>query len=174
MTAPDATRPAATAAPSPSPSPYGTAPVGRVRSTGTCVLLFVVTLGIYGLFWYYATHDEMKRHTGQGLGGGLALVLALFAGVVSPFLVSSEVGELYARRGQARPVSGATGLWYLPGILLLVPGSVGYRSLSSFMERQTLAGIEIAFNMILTAVALVAGLLIAGVIAPEPRLDVTE
>ena len=58
----------------------------------------------------------------------------------------------------------------VPGILLLVPGSVGYRSLSSLMERQTVAGIETAFSMILTAVALVAGLLIAGVIAPEPRL----
>ena len=30
--------------------------------------------------------------------------------------------------------------------------------------------IETAFSMILTAMALVAGLLIAGVIAPEPRM----
>jgi hypothetical protein len=51
---------------------------------------------------------------------------------------------------------------------MLVPGSVGFRSLSSFLERRTLAGIETAFSMILTAVALAAGLLIAGVIAPEP------
>ena len=33
-----------------------------------------------------------------------------------------------------------------------------------------MAGIETAFSMILTAMALVAGLLIAGVIAPEPRI----
>jgi uncharacterized membrane protein YjjB (DUF3815 family) len=56
----------------------------------------------------------------------------------------------------------------VPGILMLVPGSIGFRSLSSFLERRTLAGIETAFSMILTAVALAAGLLIAGVIAPEP------
>jgi hypothetical protein len=116
MTVPDATRPATGYA----PSPYAAGPVGKVRSTGTCILLFVVTLGIYGLVWYFSTHEEMKRHTGQGLGGGIALVLALLVGVASPFLVSSEVGEMYARRGQAKPVSGTTGLWYLPGIFLLV------------------------------------------------------
>ena len=57
----------------------------------------------------------------------------------------------------------------VPGILLLVPGSIGYRSLSSLMDRSTVAGIDTAFAMILTAVSLVAGLLIAGVVAPEPR-----
>lgn len=58
----------------------------------------------------------------------------------------------------------------VPALLLLVPGSIGFRSLNALMERQALAGIETAFSMMLTAVALVSGLLIAGVIAPEPRL----
>ncbi|RYB92799.1 DUF4234 domain-containing protein [Nocardioides glacieisoli] len=88
-------------------------PVGKVRSTGTCFALCIVTLGIYSLYWYYATHDEMKRHTGDGLGGGLALVLAIFIGIASPFLSSSEVGKLYERRGMRGPVSGVTGLWML-------------------------------------------------------------
>jgi uncharacterized membrane protein YjjB (DUF3815 family) len=61
----------------------------------------------------------------------------------------------------------------VPGILLLVPGSIGYRSVSSLMDRDTLAGIDTAFTMIITAVALVAGLLIAGVVAPEPRRGAT-
>ena len=39
----------------------------------------------------------------------------------------------------------------VPGILLLVPGSVGFRSLTSLIERQAVAGIETAFSMILTA-----------------------
>lgn len=127
MTLPDPTRPAygdvpaqhvPAAATGWAPAPYG--PVGQVRGTGLAVLLFFVTFGIYGLYWYYVTHEEMKKHTGNGLGGGLALLLALLVGVASPFIVSSEVGGLYERRGLARPVSGATGLWYVPGILLLV------------------------------------------------------
>ena len=55
----------------------------------------------------------MKRHSGPGIGGGVALILAIFVGIVMPFLSSNEVGDLYERRGQARPVSAVTGLWAL-------------------------------------------------------------
>jgi hypothetical protein len=62
----------------------------------------------------------MKRHTGSGLGGGIALVLAFFIGFVMPYITSSEVGQLFTRRGQQPPVTGLTGLWYFPGALILV------------------------------------------------------
>jgi hypothetical protein len=101
-------------------APLGLGPRGEVRSTGTCILLTIVTLGFYTWYWYYKTHDEMKRHSGQGMGGGLALVLAFFVGFVMPYLTSSEVGGLYERSGQRRPVSGATGLWYFPGMFIIV------------------------------------------------------
>jgi hypothetical protein len=95
------------------PSGVAVAPVGQIRSTGTCFLLMVVTLGIYGWVWYFKTHEEMKRHTGTGLGGGIALLLGIFVGIVMPFLTSNEVGHLYERRGQKPPVSALTGLWAL-------------------------------------------------------------
>ncbi|MET1058601.1 MAG: DUF4234 domain-containing protein [Nocardioides sp.] len=100
--------------------PMGHGPVGKIRGTGVCVLLLFVTFGIYSLYWYYSTHDEMKRHSGQGLGGGLALLLAFFVGFAMPYLTSNEVGELYGRSGRSKPVSGLTGLWYFPGMLILV------------------------------------------------------
>ncbi len=102
------------------PQPGEGVPDAKIRSTGTCILLAVVTLGIYPLIWYYSVHEEMKRHSGNGIGGGLALVLALFVGIAMPFITSSEVGALYSRRGQQPPVSGTTGLWYMPGIFILV------------------------------------------------------
>lgn len=110
------------------PHPYDAAPlsaeytgqVGEVRNTGVCILLYVVTFGIYGLYWYYVTHEEMKRHSGDGLGGLVAILLALFVGIVMPYFSSHEVGNLYARRGEEPPVTAATGLWYFPGILILV------------------------------------------------------
>lgn len=49
----------------------------------------------------------------------------------------------------------------LPGLLLLVPGSIGFRSMSLFVAEDPLAGLEAGFRMILIAVALVAGLLIS-------------
>ena len=97
----------------PTPAGLAQAPVGKIRSTGTCFLLMVVTLGIYGWVWYFKTHDEMKRHTGEGLGGGIALLLGIFVSIVMPFLSSNEVGRLYERRGQKAPVTALTGLWML-------------------------------------------------------------
>ena len=52
-------------------------------------------------------------------------------------------------------------------------GSVGFRGLTSLIDRQAVAGIETIFSMILTAVALVAGLLIAAVVVPETRMSQT-
>jgi hypothetical protein len=95
-------------------------PLGKVRGTGMAILLCIVTLGFYSLYYYYATHEEMKRHSGDGLGGLLALVLALFVGVVSPFLLSKEVGDLYERQGRPAPVTAVTGLWAIPGFLILI------------------------------------------------------
>lgn len=98
--------------------------VGKVRPTLLGIVLFLVTFGIYGVVWWYLVHEDMKRHSGQGLGGGLALVLAfvtVYASVpVAPFFTSDEVGKLYERVGRPAPVSALTGLWYFPGIFLLV------------------------------------------------------
>ena len=103
-------------------APYqaGPAPIGQVRSTGICILLFIVTLGIYGLYWYFRVHEDMKRHTGNGLGGLVALLIAFFVGIAMPYITSSEVGQLYSRRGQQPPVTALTGLWNFPGALILV------------------------------------------------------
>ena len=118
---PGATAPAPTGGWAPAyQAPPATGPIGKVRGTGVCILLMVVTLGIYSWFWWYGTHEEMKRHSGRGLGGVIALLLAIFVGIVMPYLTSNEVGELYERRGQKKPVSALTGLWYFPGIFLLV------------------------------------------------------
>jgi len=95
-------------------------PLGPIRLSGVMTLLAIVTLGIYMFFSYFLTHDEIRRHSGTGLGGPLALVIALIFNVASPFLLSYEVGGLYERAGRAKPVSGLTGLWVMPGALILV------------------------------------------------------
>src|SRR5579875_3014182 len=92
---------------------YYFGPPGRIRSTGMSILLFVVTFGIYGFIYNYQVHDEMKRHSGRGIGGGIALLLTFLAGVAMPFITPMEVGGLYTLRGQRPPVNGWTGMWYL-------------------------------------------------------------
>ncbi len=105
-------------------APPGGGPVGQVRGTGVSMLLFVVTLGIYGYVWAYKTHEEMKQHTGQGLGGGIALLIWFAISPVLAFLHSDEVGKLYSRRGQQPPVTGLNGLWFIPGVLLFGVGPI--------------------------------------------------
>jgi uncharacterized membrane protein YjjP (DUF1212 family) len=57
-----------------------------------------------------------------------------------------------------------------PAILVLVPGTVGYRSLTALLENQTLQGVEQAFAMVMVAGALGGGLLMANLIFPPRRL----
>jgi len=54
----------------------------------------------------------------------------------------------------------------LPGILILVPGSVGFRSVRALMDADTIAGLEGVFTMFLIAVGIVTGLLLASVLLP--------
>ncbi len=53
----------------------------------------------------------------------------------------------------------------LPGILLLVPGALGFRSLSALMANDVVSGIQAGFTMLLVAASLVTGLLLASLIA---------
>ncbi len=48
-----------------------TSAVGTVRSPVAVILLSLVTLGIYSLYWQFATFRDMKEHAGEGIGGGL-------------------------------------------------------------------------------------------------------
>lgn len=56
----------------------------------------------------------------------------------------------------------------VPAMLLLVPGSLGFRGMSSLLARNTVTGVETMFAMFIAAMALVAGLLLANA-ALSPR-----
>ena len=94
-----------------------TGALGKPRNVLAIILLSIITLGIYGLYWEYKTFQEMKDHSGQGVGGAVGLVLAIFVGFINPFLMASEVGNLYQRAGEPKPVSGKTGFWILLPLL---------------------------------------------------------
>jgi hypothetical protein len=111
-------RPAGASAP-PEPSPAPAAPSGASRPLGHprgilfVILISIVTLGIYHLYWIYKSFEELKQHTGEGIGGILGLVIALVISPVNFFVLPSEIGKLYRRDGQTAPMSGWLGLWIL-------------------------------------------------------------
>lgn len=79
-------------------------------------------------------------------------------------LVVGVLANLYDRRGY-----GPASVALVPGVLLLVPGSIGYRSLTSLLDQNVVVGVTAGFTMILTAVAIAAGLLISSVLVPTTR-----
>lgn len=94
-------------------------------------------------------------------GGALVLgaELGAFAGAFA-VAAASNTYSWWLRRPSVIPL--------VPGLLLLVPGSLGFASFQSLLARETLVGIESAFRMALVAVALATGLLMGGVLLP-PR-----
>jgi hypothetical protein len=86
-------------------------PVGTPNKPVTVILLTIVTLGIYGWIWAYRNFEQMKAYSGEGLGGGMGLLLYIF--IVGIFLMPDELGKLYTAEGQQSPVSAVTGVWIL-------------------------------------------------------------
>ena len=114
---------------------HGARPVGKPRSIGLSILLFVITLGFYGWYWAFKTHDEVKQHSGDGAGGVLGLVIWILVGFISAFLIPSEVGKMYTREGHAAPVSGWTGLWLVPFGIFIVPAVVWFVKVQGALNR---------------------------------------
>ncbi len=86
---------------------------------------------------------------------------------LAPFLGATLVGltaNVYARVCDRPALVPST-----PGILMLVPGSVGFRALDLLLARDTVSGVRTAFEMVLVATALVGGLLLANVILSPRR-----
>jgi uncharacterized membrane protein YjjP (DUF1212 family) len=90
---------------------------------------------------------------------------ATFAGAVFfSSLVMAAVANIYGR------VAGRPGtLVRLPAIMLLVPGSVGFRGIASLVERDYTLGMDTAVAVLSALVALMAGLLFGSVLVAPRR-----
>jgi uncharacterized membrane protein YjjP (DUF1212 family) len=99
--------------------------------------------------------------------GGSRIGATLLGPELGAFIGATLLGagsNLFARL-RRRPAA----VPLLPGLILLVPGSIGFGSLAKFMERDVTSGIEAAFSAALIAVALVTGLLMANVLLAPRR-----
>jgi hypothetical protein len=117
-----------------------TGPLGQPRGIGFGILLFIVTIGFYSWYWVFKTQEEIKQHSGEGVGGVIGLVIWILLSVVSAFVIPSEVGKMYKKDGEEPPVTGWTGLWLFPGAILIIPAIVwfvkGQGALNRYWERK--------------------------------------
>ena len=114
-----------------------TASSARIRSFWVGFALSVLTLGVYGLFWYYFVNDELKD-VGSAKGDDnlaqsspMTSVIAIFIGgwlIVPPFLSIYNYGLRIKRaqrlggvpvRDQINPMVAF--LLYFPGLFLVIP-----------------------------------------------------
>ena len=87
-----------------------------------------------------------SRFAGRALGEELGAFLgALMVSAGSTFI---------ARRRDTTPI-----VTIVPGLLILVPGSIGLRSVTSFSQQRVVTGVETAFKVVLIGVSLAAGVL---------------
>lgn len=132
------------------------------------VALVVVALAFTVLFRAH------PRDAGWILAAG---AVALLGGRLGAGLLGPQLGALLAAvmvgAGSnllARYTDRPAAVTQLPGLMLLVPGSIGFRGISSFLEADVVSGIGSAFEMALVAIALVTGLLMANVLVPPNRI----
>jgi hypothetical protein len=115
-------------------------PIGQPRGIGFGIVMYIVTLHFYSWYWAYKTCDEMRKHTGDGIGGVIALVIQILLPAINGFVIPSEIGNMYKRGGQEPPVSGWTGLWLFPGGILIIPAIVWFvkvqRALNRYWESE--------------------------------------
>ncbi|MEP6852540.1 MAG: DUF4234 domain-containing protein [bacterium] len=67
--------------------------MGTPRGIGISVVLAIIILGIYTYVWTWKTHDEIKRHSGIGVGGAVGFLLYLVVSPVTFFVLASEVRQ---------------------------------------------------------------------------------
>ena len=115
-----------------STSPSTSGPPGQPRGIGFGILLFIVTLGIYGIYWAYKTQEEVKQLSGIGVGGVIGLVIWILLNPVSWFLIPSEIGNMYKADGREPPFTGWTGLWIL---LPIVGGIIWFVKVQGALNR---------------------------------------
>jgi uncharacterized membrane protein YjjP (DUF1212 family) len=104
-------------------------------------------------------------------------VIAFYASRLGAYIVGDQLGSFVgafavgvASNILARELDRPSQIFQVPGILLLVPGSVGVRSLAALMDREVVSGVETAFTMLVIAVSIVVGMLMSNVVLPRRRL----
>lgn len=131
------------------------------------VALAVAAAGFTVLFRAHPRDAGWVLAGGTVAYAGSRLGAALLGPELGAFMGAALVGV--ASNAFARWRDRPAAIAQLPGLMLLVPGSIGFRGVSSFLAHDALSGVQSAFTMALVAIALVTGLLLANVLVPPRR-----
>ncbi|MBA2292120.1 MAG: threonine/serine exporter family protein [Gemmatimonadales bacterium] len=111
----------------------------------------------------------------------MACLLAFFGTRLGARVLGAELGAFVGAfatalgsNWYARITNRPAPITLVPGLLLMVPGSIGIRSLDALVASRgaddVIGGVDSAFKMVLIAISLVSGILIANAVSPRRRL----
>ena len=146
------------------PVAHGTAELAVLPATGAVLLG-----GLAFARLLQARRRELPLVVGAALlaFGAARFGEAVAGGVPGVFLASTVVGV--AGNASARLLRRPASLVLIPGILMLVPGSLGFRSLAELLAGDVLAGVARALSVGMIAIALASGQIVAHAVVPPRR-----
>lgn len=106
-------------------------------------------------FWWiligcWISYFSFKLGTSFTSNTGAVFLASLLLGIIS---------NLFGIKMKRNP-----SVMLIPGMILLVPGSLGFLSISKLVESDVVAGIQIALNMLTTSMALVLGVIFSNIL----------
>jgi uncharacterized membrane protein YjjP (DUF1212 family) len=106
---------------------------------------------------------------GYGVMKACALVPALASGEIPAATFLAALAVTAVSNVFARVFNRPGGLIRVPGIILLVPGSLGFRTINIAFAQDATASIDLAFSLFAALIALVAGILFGNLLVPSRR-----
>lgn len=98
----------------------------KQKSIGLCIILSIITCGIYGLYWFVCLTEDTNTIAGESdTSGGMALILTIITcgiyGLYWAYKRGEKIDKAHQNRGQA---ASNGGVLYL--ILFLLGGIIAY------------------------------------------------
>lgn len=101
---------------------------GKNRSIALCIVLSIITCGIYGIYWMYVLNEEINSLSGEpnATGGGLVILFTLITCGIYSWYWLYKMGERSdtIKQNMGMPASSSAVLYLIFGIFGL--GIVAY------------------------------------------------
>jgi len=119
--------------------------IGTKRSPEKIIGLWVMSFGLYGIYWLSQTFSELQRSRKKGISGRSYATLAVLfppLALSACWLLPAYVGRLYAENGKLEHISSCWGailflptiaLWAIVGMVYLIISAGGMNETSTYI-----------------------------------------
>lgn len=137
------------------------APWVEVLGVGGLALGFIILFRVRPKHVFSSFIVSILAYTASRFGSErLGTELSFFATGALVAIISNSIAKLLLRPSL---------ITLLPGIILIVPGSIGYRGMTSMFQNNVMDTVQTSFSVMIIAISLVAGLFFGNAVVPPRR-----